>query len=90
MDLGALSSLGEEIGEVTDVSWIGSFRCAAYGRDRGQLGAVANSYVNAEAFIKNATNDYGTDYIYLFQDNMWRCWDYEGKHINLYDMNVET
>ena len=91
MSLGDLSVLGKELGEKqdfdqpTDRSW-----CLAYGRDRGQPGAVAKSYVNAEAFIKNATNDYGTDYIYLFQDDMWRCWDYEGKHINLYDMNVEA
>ena len=91
MTLGDLSVLGMELGEKQDFEQPTSKNwCLAYGRDRGQPGAVAKSYVNAKAFIDNATGDYGTDYIYLFHNDMWSCWDYEGKHINLHDMNVEA
>jgi hypothetical protein len=28
--------------------------------------------------------------LYLWENDMWRCWNYDGVHINLNDMNVEA
>jgi hypothetical protein len=89
--LGDLSYLSKEIGEKqdfdnpTDDDW-----CLAYMRDRGEKGKHARGWADVDSFIHGAPNRYCADYIYLWQDGMWRCWDYEGKHINLYDMNVEA
>ena len=92
MHLGNLSYLGKEIGEKqdfdqpTDRNW-----CLAYGRDRETAEAARAYFYNGrEVYINNAVNDSGADYIYLWENDKWRCWDYEGKHINLYEMNVEA
>jgi len=91
MALGNLSYLGQEIGErqnfdqPTDRNW-----CLAYGRDRNEPKQYATLYASKDDYVSNAVGDHGADYIYLWENDMWRCWDYEGKHINLYDMNVEA
>ena len=91
MQLGNLSCLGSEIGErqnfdqPTDSNW-----CLAYGRDRGERDSLAKSYGSASEFIREAAGDYGADYIYLFQDNQWRCWNYDGKEYNLYSMTEDA
>jgi hypothetical protein len=74
MDLGALSSLGEEIGEVTDVSWIGSFRCAAYGRDRGETDVGSQTHDSLGEWLDN-----GEEYNYLWDGVRWNC--FRGKSI---------
>ena len=91
MQLGNLSYLGKEIGEKqdfdqpTDRNW-----CLAYGRDRSESEAGVYFYDSSDDYVSKAAATTCADYIYLFQNDMWRCWDYEGKHINLYDMNVEA
>ena len=91
LDLGDLSSLGEEIGEEQDFSNRTSENwCLAYGRDRGERDSLAKSYGSASEFIREAAGDYGADYIYLFQDNQWRCWNYDGKEYNLYSMTEDA
>ena len=91
MGLGNLSSLGREIGErqdfdqPTDRNW-----CLAYGRDRDEPDQNATSYASRDDYISNAASDHCADYIYLWEKDLWRCWDYNDIHINLYDMNVEA
>ena len=90
MALGNLSYLGKEIGkrqnfdQPTDRNW-----CLAYGRDRNEPKQYATLYASKDDYVSNAAGDHGADYIYLWENDMWRCWDYEGMHINLYDMNTE-
>lgn len=72
IDLGALSILGEEIGEKQDFdrgqtdNW-----CLAYGRDRDEDFCEAQKYVNLKA-AENAFNDSGADYMYVFDGTKWR------------------
>lgn len=91
MHLGNLSYLGKEIGECqdfdqpTDLNW-----CLAYGRDRNEPNQTATSYYSRDEYVSNAAGDHCADYIYLWEKDMWRCWNYDGVHINLNDMNVEA
>lgn len=91
MSLGNLSYLGREVGErqdfdqPTDRNW-----CLSYGRDRDEPEQGATSYASRDAYVINAAGDHGVDYIYLWENDMWRCWDHDDMHINLYDMNVEA
>ncbi len=91
MDLGNISSLGKEIGEEqdfdqpTDRNW-----CLAYGRDRKQADSEPTQYDNRDDFVNNAGADVCADYIYLWEDGVWHCWDYNGIHVNLYEMYVEN
>ena len=84
MSLGDLSYLGKQIGErqnfdqPTDRDW-----CLAYGRDRGEKNSLAELYSSASNFISEAASDYGVDYIYLFDNGNWRCWNYEGQEFEL-------
>lgn len=79
LKLGDLSILGEEIGEKHDFNdydlttakkW-----CRAYGRDRGETDIEART-------VQSANNIVGQEeYVYLFEDNKWKCfnWDREIK-----------
>lgn len=71
IDLGDLSYLSKEIGEKqdfdqpTDKNW-----CLAYGRDRGETGVEARTFVN----LQHAENDFnagGIDYMYVFDGREW-------------------
>jgi hypothetical protein len=72
IDLGALSILGEEIGEKQDFdrgqtdNW-----CLAYGRDRGEDGCEARKYINL-GYAVNVFNASGNDYMYAFDGKEWR------------------
>lgn len=79
LELGDLSILGPEIGEKQDFDdqtkqnqdW-----CLAYGRDRGEDDTAArikprDKYINQEA----------VDYVYLFENGEWNCYEYKGKSI---------
>lgn len=89
MTLGNISVLGKEVGErqnfnqPTDGNW-----CLAYGRDRGEADQSATSYASRDDYVGNAADDHDVDYIYLWENDKWRCWNTQGIHINMYDMNV--
>lgn len=73
--LGALSSLGEEIGEKHNFdkateqhpTW-----CLAYGRDRGEDSTAADHYADADA-LKKANDDSWTEWIYM-SDEATQAW----------------
>jgi len=104
MSLGDLSSLGSEIGEKHPFSRHDAFMsdaiseeaynelygdmCVAYGRDRSEDGVAAKSYADIDVYAENALRDVGGEFLYLYEDGFWHCWDHKGMHINLYDMNV--
>jgi len=91
MALGNLSYLGKEIGERQDFDQpAGRDWCLSYGRDRCEADQGATSYASRDDYIGNAAEDHCADYIYLWENDMWRCWDHDATHINLYDMNVEA
>lgn len=71
LELGDLSSLGEEIGEKQDFDSTENKRwCMAYGRDRGESGVEANV-----APLEEIIGD--QDYTYVFENGEWRCWSWE-------------
>lgn len=62
MELGDLSSLGDEIGEG---------KCVAYGRDRGEKNTKATVYNLADYSTSGAGISRGVDYMYLFDGKQW-------------------
>ena len=74
MDLGALSSLGEEIGEKHDFNDSGPIHCTAYGRDRGETQVGSTKYNSLGEFLDN-----GEEYNYLWDGVRWNC--FAGKSI---------
>ena len=78
LELGALSILGNEIGEQQDFdrrethhkNW-----CLAYGRDRGET--------DVKAKVAKSVEDYsypdGVAYCYLFDGGEWRCFGHGGE-----------
>jgi len=106
MALGDLSSLGPEIGErhpfsrhdarladnISDELYDELYgnMCTAYGRDRGEIETQSKVYADLDDYAENALRDCGAEYLYLYEDGFWHCWDVKGMHINLYDMNVEA
>lgn len=72
MKLGALSSLGAEIGKKHDFNDSGPDHCTAYGRDRGETQVGSQMHNSLEEFLKN-----GEDYNYLWDGQRWNC--FEGK-----------
>lgn len=73
LDLGNLSSLGQEIGEKQDFNDHDNHNrnwCLAYGRDRGGINEEA-TFESYDGFLKSQ----GIDYIYLYTlDNKWECY----------------
>ena len=74
MDLGALSSLGEEIGEKHDFSDSGPIHCTAYGRDRGETQVGSQTHNSLGEWLDN-----GEEYNYLWDGVRWNC--FAGKSI---------
>jgi hypothetical protein len=100
MALGDLSSLGTELGEKHPFSRHDAHisnevydelygnMCVAYGRDRGESEVGSKIYADVDDYAENALRDLGGEFLYLYEDGFWHCWDLKGIHINLYDMNV--
>lgn len=83
LDLGDLSVLAEEIGDVQDFDaqyadddprqrW-----CLAYGRDRGERGVGARDHADVPAFLQ-AVEATGAEYAYLWRDGAWVVWARRG------------
>lgn len=70
LDLGDLSSLGEEIGEKQDFDSPKKSWCSAYHRDREEDLNEARYAASASDYIVKAIND-ATEYTYLFSDGHW-------------------
>lgn len=78
LELGALSVLGNEIGEQQDFdrrethnpNW-----CLAYGRDRGETDIKAKTAPSIQDMIWQA-------YHYVWDNGTWECYDYSGKKVN--------
>lgn len=65
INLGDLSSLGEEIGEKHEFGVkIEEPWCTAYGRDRGEQGTEAHE-VNSVGELVGLASEYGAEYVYL-------------------------
>ena len=85
--LGDISSLREEIGErhpfdtyhlkeeELDPRW--EWWTTAYGRDRGETGCAANSYVSPADYFGRFGG--GAEYFYLFVDGVWQVQPAYGK-----------
>ena len=74
MDLGSLSSLGEEIGEKHDFNDSGPIHCTAYGRDRGETQVGSQTHNSLGEWLDN-----GEEYNYLWDGVRWNC--FAGKSI---------
>ena len=74
MSLGALSSLGEEIGEKHDFNDRGPIHCTAYGRDRGEEDVGSKTHDSLGEWLDN-----GEEYNYLWDGVRWNC--FAGKSI---------
>lgn len=74
MELGDLSSLGEEIGEKHDFNERPEGVCTAYGRDRDESDVEPRTYKNEQDFYAN-----GQEYNYLFKDGKWHV---RGRRLN--------
>lgn len=72
MDLGDLSSLGENVNPSGPHSFRNPERgvCIAYKRDRGEKNVDGEIYEDLGAF-EDAMGDYGCDYQYLFEGGKW-------------------
>ena len=102
MALGDLSVLAAEIGEKHPFSYhdvqmtseqyneLYGNMCLAYGRDRNEKNVAAKTFANIDVYAEEALPLMGSEYLYLYEDGFWHCWDLKGMHINLYDMNVEA
>jgi hypothetical protein len=75
--LGALSSLGEAIGEKHDFNTNSQSYCTAYGRDRGETQVGPQTQDSLEEFLSN-----GEEYNYLWDGQRWNC--FEGKTLLWY------
>ena len=74
MDLGALSSLGEAIGEKHDFNDSGPIHCTAYGRDRGKTQVGSQTHNSLGEWLDN-----GEEYNYFWDGVRWNC--FAGKSI---------
>jgi hypothetical protein len=74
MELGALSSLGEVIGEKHDFHNNSQSFCTAYGRDRGEEDVGSQSHDSIDEFLEN-----GEEFNYLWDGVRWNC--FAGKSI---------
>jgi len=76
--LGSISNLGPEIGEAHDfdsapetaVAWT-----TAYHRDRGEELEPADVYPDVVELVKNAREDFGAEWVYVFQYDGWRTYE---------------
>ena len=72
LQLGDISSLGEEIGEKHNFDSRTEGVCNAYGRDRGEKGVECKHYADAES-LAAMLKDSWTEYCYIFRvsDGKW-------------------
>lgn len=72
MDLGDISSLGENIGEKHDFDKHDSKsnECNAYGRDRNETDVDCRVDDNSEQFLAGAEDGW-EEYVYLWKDGHW-------------------
>jgi hypothetical protein len=75
MDLGALSSLGEEIGAKHDFNESGPIHCTAYGRDRGETQVGSMTHNSIDAWLEHSE-----EFNYLWDGVRWNC--FRGSDIN--------
>ena len=68
MDLGALSSLGEEIGAKHDFNESGPIHCTAYGRDRGETQVGSMTHNDIHAWLEHSE-----EFNYLWDGVRWNC-----------------
>lgn len=76
LELGDLSTLGEEIGyqqKFDDRKTHVKEFCLAYGRDRGEDDVDAQS-ISLDEYLKEDVR--GEDYKYLYRDGKWECHPY--------------
>jgi len=76
LELGDLSTLGEEIGyqqKFDDRKTHVKEFCLAYGRDRGEDDVDAQS-ISLDEYLKEDVH--GEDYKYLYRDGKWECHPY--------------
>jgi len=69
--LGDLSILGKDLGMKQDFNNKTPGYCLAYGRDRGENNTEARTCTH-EAFF---STDHGVDYLYLYNNNEWECYN---------------
>lgn len=84
LNLGNLSILSEEIGEQQDFDDRSTHRdnwCLAYGRDRGEKNVTKRNTT-----FENLIKDDNVDYLYVFENNEWLCYDTYTPGLNL-DLN---
>lgn len=83
LDLGDLSSLGDDLGDQHDFDSAASYEgCTFYMRDRGETGCEARSYKNYEDYRKNAQFE---EYNYILRrDGRWYV-EFYGKEAALED-----
>lgn len=74
MELGALSTLGKDIGEKHDFNDSGPIHCTAYGRDRGEEDVNSQEHRSLAEFLEN-----GEEFNYLWDGVRWNC--FAGKDI---------
>lgn len=77
LELGALSILGEEIGEEQDFERRDTHNpkwCLAYGRDRGQHGMGPNIAESVKDMI-------GQAYHYVWDNGKWHCYGSNGREL---------
>ena len=90
MSLGNLRALSFEIGkkqnfdQPTDRNW-----CLAYGRDRGERNNESKLHKDLDSFV-DELKGCGAEYLYLWQNDTWLCWKYDGTAIDLYNMKEEN
>ena len=60
LDLGDLSSLGTTLADTV-----------AYHRDRGENIRMPRNYRDIDAYRRNGMNDFGADYLYLYDGGKW-------------------
>lgn len=89
LELGSVSVLAEEIGEQQDFNDRSTHRdnwCLAYGRDRGE-----KNIEKQNASFKELLEDDYVDYLYIFENNEWTCYDMYGDYaINLNKYKTES
>jgi hypothetical protein len=70
--LGALSSLGQEVGEAHDFDAPTAGWTIAYHRDRGEELDPGMMYPDEATAVRCVAEDLGVEYMYLFDGGEWR------------------
>ena len=71
---GDMSSLGKKLGEKHPFDKCPDDECNFYGRDRGEKGTDAKMLDNPISGVKS-----WQEYVYIWKDGMWHCWDVHEK-----------